>query len=104
LKTFFLKTCIATPKEAVVINEANVKTILSDLPEEKEFIKNCDVKNSDFRFVKDIDVSKTATFIYQDKVAFVSYEDNSRGFIIKDKEFNETQNLLFDNLWKITKK
>ncbi len=86
--------------------EANVrtKTILSDLPEEKEFLKNRDVKNSEFRFLKGIDVSKTAIFIYQDKVAFASYEENPRGFIIKDKEFNEIQNIFFDNLWKIAKK
>jgi sugar-specific transcriptional regulator TrmB len=86
--------------------EANVKTktILSDLPEEREFIKNRDVKNSEFRFFKGIDISKIATFIYQDKVAFASYEDDPRGFIIKDKEFNEVQNIFFDNLWKISGK
>lgn len=74
------------------------------MPEEKEFLKNRDVKNSEFRFAKGIDVSKTAIFIYQDKVAFASYEENPRGFIIKDKEFNEIQNIFFDSLWKLAKK
>ncbi|MFA4960110.1 MAG: helix-turn-helix domain-containing protein [Candidatus Pacearchaeota archaeon] len=84
-------------------NNVKTKTILSNLPEEKEFIKNKEVKNSEFKFLKRIDVTKTATFIYHDKVAFVSYEENPRGFIIKDKEFNEIQNIFFDNLWKIAK-
>jgi len=87
-------------KEAKV----KTKTILSDLPEEKEFIKNRDVKNSEFRFLKGIDVSKIAIFIYQDKVAFASYEENPRGFIIKDREFNNIQNIFFENLWKLAKK
>jgi len=30
--------------------------------------------------------------------------DNPEGFIIKDKEFNQVQNMLFDNLWTIAKK
>jgi sugar-specific transcriptional regulator TrmB len=84
-------------------NNVKTKTILSDLPEEKEFIKNRDIKNSEFKFFKGIDVTKTATFIYHDKVAFVSYEENPRGFIIKDKEFNEVQNIFFDNLWNKAK-
>ena len=73
------------------------------MPEEREFIKNRDVKNSEFKFLKGIDVSKIATFIYQDKVAFVSYEDSPRGFIIKDKEFNQVQNMFFDSVWKQAK-
>lgn len=86
--------------------EMNVKTktILSDTFEERNFLKNKDVKNSEIKFLKNIDVTKTAVFIYQDKVAFASYEkDNPRGFIIKDKEFNYSQNVFFDNLWRIAK-
>jgi sugar-specific transcriptional regulator TrmB len=85
--------------------EMNVKTktILSDTKEEREFIKNKDIKNSEFKFIKDMDITKTAIFIYQDKVAFVSYEGEIRGFIIKDKEFNQTQNILFDNQWRTAK-
>ena len=69
--------------------EMNVrtKTILSDTKEERAFIKNKDVKNSEFKFIKNSDVTKTAIFIYHDKVAFVSYEGKVRGFIIKDKVF-----------------
>jgi sugar-specific transcriptional regulator TrmB len=86
--------------------EANVKThtILTDSAEEREFMKNKDVKNSEFRFLKEIDTTKIAIFIYRDKVAFVSYEDNPRGFIIRDKEFNEVQNVFFDAFWKLAKK
>ena len=86
--------------------EMNVKThaILSDTPEERKFLKEKNYKNSQFKFLKNIDVTNSATFIYQDKVSFVSYEkDNERGFIIKDKEFNKVQRLMFENMWKIAK-
>ena len=87
--------------------EMNVKTqaILSDTAEERKFLNEKSYKNSNFRFLKGVDVTNSATFVYQDKVSFVSYEkDNERGFIIKDKEFNKVQRILFGNLWKIAKK
>ncbi len=81
--------------------EQNVrtKTILNNSKEERESMKNAKVKNSEFKFIKDIDVTNIAIFIYHDKVSFVSYEQSPRGFIIKDKEFNRIQNIFFDNLW-----
>ncbi len=87
--------------------EANVKTksIATDTKEERKILKDKIVKNSEFRFLKNVDLTKSATFIYHDKVSFVNYEKESpRGFIIQDKEFNKTQNDLFDILWKIAKK
>lgn len=87
--------------------EANVKTktLLSNTKEEKEFVKEKIAKNSEFRFLEEGDVSDVAIFVYRDKVAFVNYgEDDAKGFIIQDKEFNKVQNILFDNLWKLAKK
>ena len=87
--------------------EANVttSTILSDTPEERNFLKEKKYSNSNFKFLKKIDVTNSATFIYQDKVSFVSYEQgNERGFIIQDKEFNTVHRILFENLWKSAKK
>ncbi len=85
--------------------EVTTNTIISDTLEERDFLKEKKYKNSNFRFLKGIDVTTSATFIYQDKVSFVSYEiGNERGFIIKDKEFNKVQRILFDNLWEISKK
>lgn len=80
------------------------KTILDDNKEERLFAENKKVKNSEFRFLKNLNINGTC-YIYHDKVSFVSYqEDNPRGFIIQDKEFNQIQNIAFDNLWKISKK
>ncbi|MCX6748619.1 MAG: hypothetical protein NT076_03360 [Candidatus Pacearchaeota archaeon] len=84
--------------------KVKTNTILSDIEEERKFVKSRIAKNSEFRFMKGIDVTDTATFIYQDKVAFVSYEKEPRGFIIKDKEFNSVQNIFFNQLWKQAKK
>lgn len=81
--------------------EMNVKTktILTDTEEERTFAKEKKVKNSEFRFLKGMDVCGTC-YIYHDKVSFVSYaEEEARGFIIQDKDFNKILNLLFDNLW-----
>lgn len=84
--------------------KVKTETILSDTPEEREFLKGKEYKNSTFRFLKGIDVTNSATFIYQDKVSFVSYEQgNERGFIIKDKEFNKVQRIMFESLWKLAK-
>lgn len=87
--------------------EARVKTktILSDTKEERDFMKNKIVKNSEIKFIEGIDVTNSATFIYHDKASFVTYDkENAKGFVIEDKEFNKVQNILFDNLWKLAKK
>lgn len=84
--------------------KVKTKTILSDTPEERSFLKEKNYLNSEFKFIKGIDVTRTATFIYQDKVSFVCYEKGKeRGFIVKDIEFNRVQNIFFDRLWKDAK-
>lgn len=87
--------------------KANVKTktILADNKEERDFVKSKVAKNSDFRFLKNFDLTKDTVFIYHDKVSFVVYDkEEAHGFIIKDKDFNALQNFLFDNLWDKAKK
>jgi sugar-specific transcriptional regulator TrmB len=84
--------------------QVKTETILSDTPEERRFIKRSVVSNSEFRFLPGIDVTHVATFIYQNKVSFVSYDENPRGYIITDKQFHDVQNMIFDHLWQDAKK
>ena len=82
--------------------EMNVhtKTLLANTSEERKFLSGKKFSNSDIRLIDDIDFNKTATYIYHDKVSFVVYDENEpRGFIVQDKEFNRIQNMLFDRLW-----
>ena len=80
------------------------KTILSDTKEERESAKNPNIKNSNFKFIKDIDLTKSSIFIYHDKVSFVEYEkEKAKGFIIQDKEYNKVMNEIFEKLWKQSK-
>jgi sugar-specific transcriptional regulator TrmB len=78
-------------------------TILSDTPDERSFAKSALAKNSEFRFMKNMQCTNVAMFIYQDKVSFVSYEDSPRGFIITDSAFNLVQNMFFSQLWTTSK-
>ena len=87
--------------------ERNVKTktILTDNKQERKTAKNPNVKNSTFRFTKNIDLTKSATYIYDNKVSFVTFEKNqARGFIIEDKEFNKIMNEVFESIWKKAEK
>ena len=85
---------------------ANVhtKAILADSKEERDFLVGKKFINSEIRLIKNMDFGKTATYIYHDKVSFVIYDEDPRGFIVQDKEFNRIQNMLFDNLWNKLKK
>jgi len=71
---------------------------------ERDYIRDKRVANSEFRFLDDLDIN-AELFIYQDKIAQVSFEpDNLKGVLIQDKEINKLQNIIFDKLWKIAKK
>src|SRR3989338_5162942 len=84
--------------------KVTTKTILNDNREEREFAKSKKVKNSEFRFLKGLEIAGTC-YIYHDKISFAAYEEDApRGFIIQYKEFNRLQNAVFDRLWKISKK
>jgi sugar-specific transcriptional regulator TrmB len=86
--------------------EQNVKTktILTDNKEERLSVKNPDIKNSTFKFIKDVDLTKSSIFIYHDKVSFVEYErEKANGFIIQDKTYNKVMNEIFEKLWKQSK-
>ncbi|MGV8151354.1 MAG: TrmB family transcriptional regulator [Candidatus Woesearchaeota archaeon] len=87
--------------------EANVKTqtILEDTTKERERSKSSKVKNTQFRFQKNLNTDNCSIFIYHDKVSFVIYNGNEvGGFIITNKAFNKIQNMLFDKLWDKAKK
>ena len=52
------------------------------------------------RFVKDIELD-SEIYIYQNKVAFVSFEeDDLRGLIIEDESLFKMQKWLFDSMWE----
>jgi sugar-specific transcriptional regulator TrmB len=61
------------------------------------------IANSDIRYLNNMDFTADC-FIYLDKVAFLDFEKNeSRGVIIKDKEFNRLMNFMFDQAWEKAK-
>ncbi len=83
--------------------ENKIKTLVLMDEKEREFAKDKRVKNSEFRYLKDLDLDSEC-FIYHDKVAFTSFEqDNLNGVIIQDKEMFDLQNKVFDKLWKQAK-
>lgn len=82
-------------------NHITARVLVDD--SEKDFAKNKKIGGSDIKFIKDLDIDSEC-FIYQDKIAFVSFEENNlKGVIIQDKQMNKLQSLVFDNLWKIAK-
>lgn len=46
---------------------------------------------------------ETDTMIFDDKVAIISYADTVHGLIIESKAIADTQRLLFEQLWKMSK-
>ncbi len=44
--------------------------------------------------------TKTATYIYNNKVIMLTFEEKPTGIIIENKEFATTQKILFEELWK----
>ena len=85
-------------------NNVWTETILNDTLEERKFLKDKKYVNSKIKFLKDLNFGNSVVYIYHDKVSFVVYDKESpRGFIIKDKEYNRVQNLVFEKLWKIAK-
>lgn len=83
--------------------ENKIKTLVLVDEKEREFSKEKKIANSEIRYIKDLDIDSEC-FIYHDKVAYVSFEeDNMKGVIIQDKKMFELQDKVFDNLWKIAK-
>ncbi len=46
---------------------------------------------------------ETDTMIFDDKVAIISYADTVHGMIIESKAIADTQSILFEQLWKVSK-
>jgi HTH-type transcriptional regulator, sugar sensing transcriptional regulator len=83
--------------------KVHTNVIVPDTKEERESLKNVEMKNTKMRFLKEVNFNGTC-YIYQDKLAFVSYEEeNVHGFIIQDAILFNLQNTMFDNLWKQAK-
>jgi len=84
--------------------ENKIQTLVIVDKKEKEDAKNKKIVNSAIRFLDDLDLDSEC-FIYHDKVALVSFEENNlNGVIIQNKEIFNLQNNLFDKLWKQAKK
>jgi sugar-specific transcriptional regulator TrmB len=60
-------------------------------------------KTSEARVLKELDKVTTWTYIFEGKVANISYKDQLIGELIEDSEFANTQMLLFEMLWKKAK-
>lgn len=84
--------------------ENKIKTLVLMDEKERQFSKSSKIKNSEFRYLQDFELNAEC-FIYQDKVAFVSFEEgNMKGVIIQDQEMFDLQNKVFDKMWKQAKK
>jgi len=59
-------------------------------------------KLSDIRFLKELNQISADVFIYGNRIAFLTCSDN--GIIIRNKEVLEQQKIIFNLLWKISKK
>ncbi len=67
-------------------------------------IKNKKIFGTEFRSLENL-TSESECFIYQDKIAFVSFEENSlKGVIIQDLEMAKLQKNIFEKLWNTAKK
>lgn len=83
--------------------ELNIKSKMIIDEKEKNFTKIKKIHSTEFRYLKDLSAISEC-FIYQDKIAFVSFEENDlKGVIIQDKEMSKLQRILFDQLWRIAK-
>ena len=61
-------------------------------------------KLSDIRFLKELNQISADVFIYGNRIAFLTCSDNPVGIIIRNKEVLEQQKIIFNLLWKISKK
>jgi hypothetical protein len=80
--------------------ENKIQTLALVDESERTVIRDKRITNSTFRFLKNLDID-AELFIYQDKIALVSFEPNNlKGVIIQDKEIHKLQSLIFDIMWK----
>lgn len=78
----------------------HVRAIIPFTRENLEARKKDKEELRETRFIKQKELNASC-YIYGDKLAFVSFEeDNLRGIILQDKEIAALQGILFDNLWK----
>lgn len=80
-------------------NDIFVKGILSDTTEERKIEEEQGVRRSEFRYLPAVQF-ESSFFIYRDKVAFVSYEANQRGYIIRHEALHNHMEQVFDMLWR----
>ncbi len=78
-----------------------VKQIL-EVSDESKKLKND--KYTEVKFLKSLNESKEATFIFEDYVYHLLLEEEISGIKIKSKEHFKTNEIIFDSLWKIAKK
>jgi sugar-specific transcriptional regulator TrmB len=73
---------------------------------ESEFQKNIKSEKSKFREIrlsKELININTHITLYDNKIAFINYDSEPTGIIIEDKFIKESQENLFDILWKDSK-
>ncbi len=82
--------------------KVHAKVILPDTPHNRKAKKLNKEHNRETRFInKD---SSTEIYLYDNKVAFISFKENDlRGILIHDEELYEFQKMLFENSWKQAK-
>jgi sugar-specific transcriptional regulator TrmB len=61
-------------------------------------------KSSEVRILRSLGKITTWTYIWEGKVANISYKNGLRGELIEDEEFANTQKFLWDGLWGKAKK
>ena len=97
---FFSKEYFRKKKERNIVAESVSFDRIQDrgLKEfDKKYLR--DVRFMDKEFVK------SGCFIYENKVAFLTYEDdNQKGFIIEDEQISKLVEYMFDALFKESKK
>lgn len=78
------------------------KMLLSDTPENRDYIKN-DSQLTEFRFLpKGINIPSSIQ-TYEEKVTILTLTKNKKiGFIIEDKDFAETMQGVFDTIWSLS--
>ncbi|MBT5021504.1 hypothetical protein HOK51_05190 [Candidatus Woesearchaeota archaeon] len=61
-------------------------------------------KLSELKYLKELNKIKTNTFIYGDRVAFMTSEENPSGIIIRNQQIVSQQKKIFELIWKSAKK
>lgn len=76
--------------------------VLATKSKEAEELKSKDKDNLRETKILSKDVSfSSETYIYDNKVAMLDYNKEIMGIIIESKSFNETQQAIFENTWKL---